>query len=832
MAYVAWLSGRELTKKLAREGKNVANWTAIKNTNRTKRDEIYMPLLHEWIDNMLYSQSDNWEDGFKVHSLNDWLVTPEKEDIPSDGPGTFFFSQIGGEVGKPEEGDYGFKFNFRAAEKRGGLRTSTNKARLLRVIGIWKISESEYNSIRNKMSKIKGISDRMGLREAVPKMFAQEIITSRHNKVSEMDSHNYDTVSLNRDNTDLLPGDFVLVQALVMPGFYKWEPLQSILKLRKDSDDEHIFENFGELAIRNNDDVDFWRGFNNIVSEIKKRVDKDTAREKLNQLIQNLRSQYKEASLSIRAKDPLSKYKGKREFNETPEPEGKVEGKNKYRFVIQKHKAKRAGCLPREVRIITRNGPVKIGDIVKNKLKLDVLSFNRNYGLEWKPIVNWFENGSTSEWIHVKTDYNYSFVSTKNHKVYKKCDNLVKKCLAKDLVPGDYLFVGDEEITQDQLDFMVGSLLGDGSITKTNGLVFSYGQSKNEKEPYIKKLASVFKSKVEVSSVDKNHKNNFYYLRKRHKINHMLYDMFYDSKKIIKDEMLDFINEKVLAVWFMDDGQWSPAKSYFGNNKLGGVSKNLGRDKFSGQIYLYTNGFTKNDNIKLINFLKNKFNLNFTLRSRFDKKQDKFYYWLALNNKNDIEIFFNLIYRYIDKRFQYKCPIEVGNYTWQENEEQYCLFPIKISEIVEKKYYSYNKNKTKQYLTKVKKFDIEVADNHNYFAGGILVSNSHFDLRLENEDGTMSSWSIPKHKLPKGKERILAIKTEDHPISYMKFKGKIPKGYGAGIVDIHDSGTYDEIEWGKSKIVFKLKGKKEKGTYKLFSTNGNKWMIMEDKIDK
>jgi DNA ligase D-like protein (predicted 3'-phosphoesterase) len=224
--------------------------------------------------------------------------------------------------------------------------------------------------------------------------------------------------------------------------------------------------------------------------------------------------------------------------------------------------------------------------------------------------------------------------------------------------------------------------------------------------------------------------------------------------------------------------------------------------------------------------------LNFTLRSRFDKKQDKFYYWLALNNKNDIEIFFNLIYRYIDKRFQYKCPIEVGNYTWQENEEQYCLFPIKISEIVEKKYYSYNKNKTKQYLTKVKKFDIEVADNHNYFAGGILVSNSHFDLRLENEDGTMSSWSIPKHKLPKGKERILAIKTEDHPISYMKFKGKIPKGYGAGIVDIHDSGTYDEIEWGKSKIVFKLKGKKEKGTYKLFSTNGNKWMIMEDKIDK
>jgi hypothetical protein len=55
-------------------------------------------------------------------------------------------------------------------------------------------------------------------------------------------------------------------------------------------------------------------------------------------------------------------------------------------------------------------------------------------------------------------------------------------------------------------------------------------------------------------------------------------------------------------------------------------------------------------------------------------------------------------------------------------------------------------------------------------------AGEHFDLRLENDDGTMSSWAIPKARLPHNKEKLLAQKTEDHPISYNKFKGEIPEG--------------------------------------------------------
>lgn len=113
------------------------------------------------------------------------------------------------------------------------------------------------------------------------------------------------------------------------------------------------------------------------------------------------------------------------------------------------------------------------------------------------------------------------------------------------------------------------------------------------------------------------------------------------------------------------------------------------------------------------------------------------------------------------------------------------------------------------------------------------ASHLHWDLRLENDNGAMSSWALPKHRLPTGKTKLLAVKTEDHPISYNTFEGSIPEGeYGAGKVSIHDSGRYEEIESKSSKIVFKFNGKKEKGIYNLFKIDGNRWMIIEHKEEK
>ncbi len=98
-------------------------------------------------------------------------------------------------------------------------------------------------------------------------------------------------------------------------------------------------------------------------------------------------------------------------------------------------------------------------------------------------------------------------------------------------------------------------------------------------------------------------------------------------------------------------------------------------------------------------------------------------------------------------------------------------------------------------------------------AGGPARNASHSDA---GGDGVLKSWAVPKGVPGKKGVKHLAIQTEDHPIGYINFEGKIPKGnYGAGIVKIYDKGKYELVEKTKDKIIFGLKGKKLKGNYCL-----------------
>ena len=67
----------------------------------------------------------------------------------------------------------------------------------------------------------------------------------------------------------------------------------------------------------------------------------------------------------------------------------------------------------------------------------------------------------------------------------------------------------------------------------------------------------------------------------------------------------------------------------------------------------------------------------------------------------------------------------------------------------------------------------------------------HWDLRLEH-DGALASWAVPRGIPMDPKTNHLAVRTEDHPLSYLEFHGEIPKGeYGAGTRKIWDQGTFE-----------------------------------------
>jgi bifunctional non-homologous end joining protein LigD len=103
----------------------------------------------------------------------------------------------------------------------------------------------------------------------------------------------------------------------------------------------------------------------------------------------------------------------------------------------------------------------------------------------------------------------------------------------------------------------------------------------------------------------------------------------------------------------------------------------------------------------------------------------------------------------------------------------------------------------------------------------------HWDLRLER-DGVAASWAIPNGIPEDPSENRRAVRTEDHPLSYLDFEGEIPKGeYGAGTVAIWDRGGYEAEKWEPGKIVFTLTGERLRGRYALFRAGAGEkdWMI-------
>ncbi|WP_462255349.1 DNA polymerase ligase N-terminal domain-containing protein [Ferruginibacter sp.] len=123
------------------------------------------------------------------------------------------------------------------------------------------------------------------------------------------------------------------------------------------------------------------------------------------------------------------------------------------------------------------------------------------------------------------------------------------------------------------------------------------------------------------------------------------------------------------------------------------------------------------------------------------------------------------------------------------------------------------------------------------------ASRLHYDFRLEI-DGVLKSWAVPKGPSMNPNDKRLAMMVEDHPYSYKDFKGVIPSGYGAGIVEIWDKGEYTDIERsGKNidekklkaglksgSLKFILEGKKLKGEFalvKLKSDQENAWLLIK-----
>jgi len=101
------------------------------------------------------------------------------------------------------------------------------------------------------------------------------------------------------------------------------------------------------------------------------------------------------------------------------------------------------------------------------------------------------------------------------------------------------------------------------------------------------------------------------------------------------------------------------------------------------------------------------------------------------------------------------------------------------------------------------------------------ASRLHWDFRIE-VDGVLKSWAVTRGPSIDPGEKRLAVRTEDHPLSYADFEGTIPKGqYGGGTVMLWDDGLWEPIEGKSAKdlekghLHFRLQGERMKGEWLL-----------------
>lgn len=114
----------------------------------------------------------------------------------------------------------------------------------------------------------------------------------------------------------------------------------------------------------------------------------------------------------------------------------------------------------------------------------------------------------------------------------------------------------------------------------------------------------------------------------------------------------------------------------------------------------------------------------------------------------------------------------------------------------------------------------------------------HYDFRLEL-DGVLLSWAVTKGPSLNPSDKRLAVRTEDHPLSYGTFEGTIPKGqYGGGTVMLWDKGTWEprgDPKGGlkKGHLSFTLRGGRLKGDWDLIRMHGDQrkenWLLIKGK---
>ena len=182
-------------------------------------------------------------------------------------------------------------------------------------------------------------------------------------------------------------------------------------------------------------------------------------------------------------------------------------------------------------------------------------------------------------------------------------------------------------LTEEQKSILIGTLLGDGTMRKKKNAHLEINHCYAQKV-LVDWIFTKFSSLV--TTPPKWRKGNgtreaYRFATQKLPILTPFYNQFYrNGKKVIPNDLkLDPLS---LAVWFMDDG----SKTY-------------------SSIYLNTQQFNLDEQMRLIDILKNQFGIEAT------PNKDKIYYRIRIRTQS-VKKFIQLVEPFVLKEFRYKIP--------------------------------------------------------------------------------------------------------------------------------------------------------------------------------
>ena len=391
-------------------------------------------------------------------------------------------------------------------------------------------------------------------------------------------------------------------------------------------------------------------------------------------------------------------------------------------------------CLLYEQTIKTTKGSIAIGRlqslIKKEDIYVHAFNIEQNCIVQ-KKVLRVFKNSADGrKIIRIILEDRSNCQLTKDHKMFciDGSGNIIKR-EAGSLSIGDKVVTDEPLLNKQQFDMCLGGLLGDSSLmierwkkpvkrrkyqkSANYRIAFGHSSTHNDYVEFKKFVMSEFVTPRGITVFTKRYTGqyghdmskfytvvNYEFTRLAH-----LFDVQEGSaRKIISRQVLDQVTLPALAIWFCDDGSMFRGKC----GKLKGM-------------FLHTERYGKEQSQIICNWLLERFNV------RAEVRGDGRGFWkvsIPATGGNAARLL-QMIAPYAPKTLAYKFAcIELGDLSilgskmdyWFQNDKR-STWSVQTKEII----------KIEEVQTPRKTlYDIEVEDVHNYYAGGLLVSNCRY----------------------------------------------------------------------------------------------------------